>query len=256
MKIIAITLIMNTIFSLAMCGQENKPEFESPSQILIFTKTAGYRHQSLSSGLKMLYDLSAGQNWILTSTEDASLFNDKFLSSIDVVVFLNPTGDALSDSEQASFENFMKTGKGMVGIHAAADFEYDWPFYGQILGGWFKNHPPSQEGTVIFEDHNHPAMIPFKGMKSYTTFDEWYTFKSNPRKNANVNVLATLDESSIKKYNNDDWRMGDHPIIWWQETNGMRTFYTGFGHTHEAFQDEKIIDHIKNAINWAAKRLN
>ncbi len=242
------------LFSHLVYGQGNKPEFDTQSHILVFSKTSGYRHQSISTGIKMLYNLSPSQNWILTTTEDASVFNDEFLKTIDVVVFLNPTGDALTDDEQASFEKFMKTGKGMVGIHAAADFEYDWPFYGKLLGAWFKNHPPAQQGTVVFENFDHPAMAPFKGMKTYSTFDEWYSFKNNPR--PEVNVLATIDENSIKKYNNDDWRMKDHPIIWWQEIEGMRSFYSGFGHTNEAFQDEKIIEHIKNAINWAAKRLN
>jgi type 1 glutamine amidotransferase len=97
-------------------------------------------------------------------------------------------------------------------------------------------------------------MKPFKGMKSYTTWDEWYTFKENPR--PNVHVLATLDESSIKKFNNDNFRMGDHPFIWWNEKDGMRSFYTGFGHTDEAYQDKLIIEHITNAINWAAKRID
>jgi uncharacterized protein len=254
MKFKSLLLSMSMLFSLLMCGQENKPEFDTPSHLLVFSKTAGFRHESISSGIKMLYQLSPSQNWVLTTTEDASVFNDGFLQDIDVVVFLNPSGDGLTEAQQASFEKFMKMGKGMVGIHSAADFEYEWPFYGQLLGAWFKNHPPSQQGTIKIENHDHPAMAPFKGMDSYTTYDEWYTFKSNPR--SNVNVLATLDESSIKKYDNDDWRMGDHPLIWWQETNGMRSFYTGFGHTHEAFQDEKIIEHIKNAINWAAKRLN
>ncbi len=254
MKYKSILLSIALLLSLVMCGQENKPEFDTPSRLLVFSKTDGFRHESVSSGIKMLYQLSTSQNWVLTTSEDASVFNNEFLSGIDVIVFLNPTGDALTEDQQAAFETFMKRGKGMVGIHSAADFEYEWPFYGQLLGAWFKNHPPSQQATVVFENLDHPAMEPFKGMESYTTFDEWYTFKSNPR--PNVNVLATLDESSIKKYDNDDWRMGDHPLIWWQETNGMRSFYTGFGHTHEAFQDQKIIDHIKNAINWAAKRLN
>jgi uncharacterized protein len=250
------TLILTAfiLISMIMCGQENKPEFENPAHILVFSKTAGFRHASLSSGIKMLFDLNNTQNWVVTATENAAIFNDDILSAFDVVVFLNPSGDGLNADQQAAFERFMKKGKGMVGIHSAADFEYDWPFYGKLIGAYFKNHPPSQTATVIIENHDHPAMKPFKGMKSYTTFDEWYTFRANPR--SHVNVLATLDESSIKKYDNDEWRMGDHPLIWYQEIDGMRSFYTGFGHTHEAFQDEKIIEHIKNAINWAAKRLN
>lgn len=254
MKTIVAPLIAFMMFTLMLCGQEKKSEYEEPVRLLIFSKTEGFRHESISAGLKMLFDYSVAQNWIITASEDPAVFNDTFLSRIDVVVFLNPTGDALSDTEQTAFENLMKSGKGMVGIHAAADFEYEWPFYGELLGAWFKNHPPSQEATVLFENHDHPAMEPFKGLKSYTTLDEWYTFKSNPR--PNVNVLATLDESTIKKSGNDDWKMGDHPLIWWQETEGIRSFYTGFGHTPEAFQDIKIAEHIKYAINWAAKRIN
>jgi type 1 glutamine amidotransferase len=254
MKITIFTFSLLFFFSLTMCAQEKEPEFETPAHILVFSKTSGFRHESLSSGIKMLFDLSKSQNWIITATEESSAFNYEILSGFDVVVFMNPTGDALNENEQAAFESFMKKGKGMVGIHSAADFEYEWPFYGELIGGYFKTHPPAQTGTVVFEKFDHPAMEPFKGMKSYTTFDEWYTFRDNPRQK--VNVLATLDESSIKKFKNDDWRMGDHPIIWWLEKDGMRSFYTGFGHTHEAFQDEKIKEHIKNAINWAAKRID
>jgi uncharacterized protein len=254
MKITILTFGLLILFSFSMCAQEKEPEFETPAHILVFSKTSGFRHESLSSGIKMLFDLSKSQNWIITATEESSAFNPEILSGFDVVVFMNPTGDALNESEQIAFENFMKKGKGMVGIHSAADFEYDWPFYGELIGGYFKTHPPAQTGTVIFENFDHPAMEPFKGMESYTTFDEWYTFRENPR--PKVNVLATLDESSIKKYKNDDWRMDDHPIIWWLEKDGMRSFYTGFGHTHEAFQDEKVKIHIKNAVNWAAKRID
>ncbi|MFW5822541.1 MAG: ThuA domain-containing protein [Tangfeifania sp.] len=236
------------------CAAQNDTEYKEPLQVLIFSKTNGFRHASISSGLKMLSDLSPGQNWVITATEDSTLFEKDILDNYDVAVFLNPTGDAIDEPGEKAFEEFMKSGKGFVGIHAAADFEYEWPFYGNLVGGYFKTHPPAQEGTVVFEDYNHPAMEPFKGMESYTTFDEWYTFKENPR--PNVNVLASLDESSVKKAKNDDWKMGDHPLIWWNEENGMRSFYTVFGHTHEAFQDELIIEHIKNAINWAGKRLN
>ena len=240
------------LLSFTMCGQTKEPEYKNAAHLLVFTKTDGFRHESISSGLKMLFDQSKKQNWIITATEDASLFTNETLSKFDAVVFLNPTGDALDLNEQEAFEAFMQEGKGMVGIHAAADFEYEWPYYGHLVGAYFKTHPPAQEATVIFESHDHPAMKPFEGMKSYTTFDEWYTFKENPR--PNVNVLATLDENTVKKFKNDEWKMGDHPIIWWQEKDRMRTFYTGFGHTHESFQDKKVIEHITNAINWVVKR--
>ncbi len=254
MKKLLLGIIMATLLSSACLAQENKPEFENSIQVLVFTKTMGFRHQSISSGLKMLFDQSIKQNWVITATENSGLLRDNFLSNFDVVVFLNPSGDAICPDGQAAFEKFMKSGKGFVGIHAAADCEYDWPFYGSLVGGYFKTHPASQEASVVFENLNHPAMKPFEGMKFYTSFDEWYTFKENPR--PHVKVLATLDEASIKIFDNDNFRMGDHPIIWYNDKDGMRSFYTGFGHTHEAFQDKLIIGHIANAINWAAKRID
>ena len=254
MKNLFFTILAFAFFIISCKAQDDKPEFEKPINVLVFSKTMGFRHESISSGLKMLYDQSKKQNWVITATENAGLLRDDFLAKFDVAVFLNPTGDAVCDEGQAAFEKWMNSGKGLVGIHAAADCEYDWNYYDQLLGAHFKTHPPSQKATVVFENFDHPAMAPFKGMKSYTTYDEWYTFKENPRKN--VNVLANLDESTIKKFDNDNFRMGDHPLIWWQEKDGIRSFYTGFGHTHEAFQDKLIIEHITNAINWTARRIN
>jgi len=247
-------LILSFLMISTVGKAQNKPDFEEPIHILVFSKTSGFRHASISSGLKMLSDNSKKQNWVLTATEDASLLRDEFLARFDVAVFLNPTGDAVCDTGQEAFEKFMKKGKGFVGIHAAADFEYEWPFYGDLVAGYFLTHPPAQKATVIFENYDHPAMKPFIGMKKYTTIDEWYSFRENPR--PRVNVLARLDESTIKKSNNDKWKMGDHPLIWWNDKDGIRSFYTVFGHTHEAFQDKLVIEHIKNAINWAAKRID
>ena len=249
-KFIVITLLISNLIA---CGQD-KPEFENPLNIVVFSKTVGFRYGSISSGLKMLFDESKKQNWIITATEDASMMNDAVLKSMDVAVFLNPTGDALNLEEQAAFEKWIAGKKGFVGIHAAADCEYEWQFYDNLLGAHFKTHPATQKATVVFENFNHPAMKPFAGMKSYTTVDEWYTFKVNPR--PNVNVLAAIDESTITKFDNENWRMGDHPIIWYNDKDGIRSFYTGFGHTDEAFQDKKIIEHIRNAINWAGRRIN
>ncbi|HTN67891.1 MAG TPA: ThuA domain-containing protein [Dysgonamonadaceae bacterium] len=249
-----VTFICFLTLTIGIQAQNNEPEFERPIHLLVFTKTAGYRHESISSGLKMLYDLSEKQNWIITATENDKLLRDDLLSNFDVAVFLSPSDSAIDDAGKEAFEKWMNSGKGFVGIHAASTLEYDWAYYGKLIGAYFKNHPPAQESTVVFENTDHPAMKPFKGMESHTFYDEWYTFKENPR--PHVDVLATLDESSIKKFSNDDFRMGDHPIIWSQQKNDIRSFYTGFGHTHEAFQDKLIVEHIKNAINWAAKRID
>lgn len=239
-------LLMIALFS---CYSQSKK-----INVLVFSKTLGYRHNSISSGLKMMSDLAQERNWILTATENADLFTPEFLKTFDVVVFLNPTQDVLNDQQQKNFESFMDTGKGFVGIHAAADCEYDWAWYGQLLGAFFKTHPPAQTATVIFEDTDHLSMVPFKGMKSYRTLDEWYSFKENPR--PLVHVLARLDETSLDEatLKDDKWKMGDHPLIWFKENENSRSFYTVFGHTPEAFQDPKVIQHIGCAVDWVAKR--
>ncbi len=222
--------------------------------VLVFSKTSGFRHNSISSGLKMMSELAQDRKWNLTTTENADLFTPDFLKNFDVVVFLNPTMEVLNDQQQKDFEAFMNTGKGFAGIHAAADCEYEWPWYGQLNGAFFKTHPRCQEGTVIFENTDHPSMVPFKGMKTYRTIDEWYTFKENPR--AKVHVLARLDETSLdaETMKDDKWKMGDHPLIWYQEIGQTRSYYTVFGHTPEAFQDPKVKEHIGCAIDWVAKR--
>lgn len=222
--------------------------------VLVFSKTSGFRHNSISSGLKMLSDLAQDRKWVLTATENSDLFTADFLKTFDVVVFLNPTMDVLNEQQQKDFEAFMNTGKGFVGIHASADCEYDWAWYGQLNGAFFKTHPACQEGTVIFENTDHPSMAPFKGMKTYSTIDEWYTFKVNPR--AKVHVLATLDETSLnaETMKDDKWKMTDHPLIWYQEMGNSRSYYTVFGHTPEAFLDPKVKEHIGCAIDWVAKR--
>ncbi|MCD6355446.1 MAG: ThuA domain-containing protein, partial [Prolixibacteraceae bacterium] len=140
------------ILNSACSSQKKAPEFTKPLKVLVFSKTMGFRHASISAGLKMLYDQSKAENWVITATEDASLFSDDFLSDFDLAVFLSPTGDILNNDEQAAFERFIKSGKGFVGIHAAADCEYNWPFYGNLVGAYFMAHPPAQEATIIFEN--------------------------------------------------------------------------------------------------------
>lgn len=252
-KLILLFFIASFIFnsSNAQSQEEIKP---AKINILVFSKTNGFRHNSIPAGIKMISELGQNENWIVTCTENANIFTSEFMNQIDVAVFLNPTKDVLDDKQQKAFEKFIKLGKGFVGIHAATDCEYDWPWYGGLSGAYFSTHPPAQEGTVIIEDTNHPAMKPFEGMSKYITFDEWYSFTENPR--GKVHVLASLDESSIKKEKNSDWRMGDHPVIWYQEYDGARSFYTVFGHTSEAFEDENVQKHIAAAINWAAKRID
>ncbi len=241
--------ILFTLISFGSMSQQEKK-----LNVFVFSKTKGFRHKSIPEGLKAITILAQERGWVVTATEDESFFTDDNLSGFDVCVFLNPTGDILDEAQQKAFENFIKRGKGFVGIHASADCEYNWKWYGELNGAYFKTHPPYQLATINIENTNHPAMKPFEGMKTYTTEDEWYSFKENPRDK--VTVLATLDESSIKVLPKVDtgWEMGDHPVIWYHEFEGARAFYTVFGHADNAFENEKIQQHLGAAIEWAGKK--
>lgn len=256
-KFFAVVLVFVMTISVSW-SQEKKVEVEKIN-VLVFSKTMGYRHQSISSGVKCMWELGLKHHWNVTATEDATLFNDEFLSKFDVVVWLNTTMDVLDEDQQDAFVKFYRGGKGYVGIHAAADTEYEWEWYGKMMGGaWFKGHPPTQEATLVIEDTNHPSMTVFeeKDIKRWTVIDEWYAHKANPR--PHVNVLMTLDESTVKKVGKSKEKNlmgGDHPMAWYNEFDGGRSFYTNRGHTHEAFSDPELREHFRGGIEWAAGKV-
>ncbi|MGP4100658.1 ThuA domain-containing protein, partial [Nonomuraea sp. KM90] len=110
-------------------------------QVLVFSKTAGFRHDSIPTGLQAIRDLGAAGGFTVTATEDATAFTSANLAGYEAVVFLNTTGDVLDDTQQTAFQSYIDQGGGYVGVHAAADTEYDWPYYGELAGAYFKNHP-------------------------------------------------------------------------------------------------------------------
>ena len=218
-----------------------------PFRVLLFSRTAAYRHDSIAAALQALTDLATTGGYIAEATEDPTQFSASNLTRFQVVVFLNTTGDVLDDAQQGAFEDWMNAGGSFVGVHSACDTEYDWPFYGALIGAYFKSHPAVQLANVRVEVANHPAMA---GVASpWNLRDEWYDFQSNPR--PNVTVLATVDESSYT-----GGTMGnDHPIVWAHPTaGGGRAFYTGMGHGSESYADPTFRGHLVGALRWAAGR--
>ena len=258
MKKLLVVIFVLTLAIPASWAQKKNEEVEKIN-VLVFSKTKGFRHQSISSGVKCMWELGLKNHWNVTATEDATLFTDEFLSKFDVVVWLNTTQDVLDNAQQEAFVRFYRGGKGFVGIHSAADTEYEWEWYGKMMGGaWFKGHPPTQEATLIIEDTNHPSMTVFeeKDIKRWKVIDEWYAHKANPR--PHVHVLMTLDESTVKNTGKNPERNlmgGDHPMAWYNEFDGGRSFYTNRGHTHEAFDDPELREHFRGGIEWAAGKL-
>ena len=223
-------------------AQAAEPEFRA----LVFSKTAGFRHSSIPAGIAAIQQLGRENNFAVDATEDASAFTDENLSRYDVVIWLSTTGDVLNDEQQAAFERYIRNGGGYAGVHAASDTEYEWPWYGQLVGAYFASHPAIQQATVRVVDRTHPSTSHLPAR--WTRTDEWYNYRSNPR--GKVHVLATLDERS---YNAGSGAMGhDHPIAWCHDFDGGRSWYTGGGHTEESFSEPEFLRHLLGGIRTAA----
>lgn len=213
---------------------------ESPS-ILIFTKTEGFRHQSIPHGVEAVEEIASENNISTFHTEDATAFQIDSLTKFDIVLFLNTTGDILNEDQQNAFEQFIKNGGGFVGIHAASDTEYNWPWYGQMVGAYFESHPEIQEATITVVNKDHPstAFLPDEWIRT----DEWYNFKDI---NPNIHVLMNLEESSYEGGKNGK----NHPIAWYHEYEGGRIFYTAGGHTSESYSDSLFRKHLEGGIKY------
>ncbi len=231
-------------------------------RVLVFSKTAGFRHDSIPQGIAAIQALGAANDFAVDATEDAAQFTDANLARYDVVVFLSTTGDVLNDDQQAAFERYIESGGGFAGIHAAADTEYTWPWYGQMLGAYFRNHPAgTPDATVRIEDGNEPSTTGLPDPWPRT--DEWYNFQSpvspvvngggddySPRASG-VHVLATVDEST---YAEDDGNStdDDHPVVWCSNYDGGRAWYTAMGHTQASFSDANFRKQLLGGIQTAA----
>jgi cytochrome c len=217
---------------------------DSSFAVLVFSKTTGFRHDSIPEGIAAIRVLGSENGFTVDETEDAGRFSDAILARYKAIVFINTTGDILDRDQKAAFERYVRSGGGFVGIHSASDTEYQWPWYGQLVGTWFASHPQIQRATVSIEDPDHPSTgdLPPK----WDRIDEWYNFRSNPR--GAVHVLASLDESTYS-----GGAMGtDHPIAWCQNIDGGRSWYTAMGHTKESYAEPLFRLHLLGGIESAA----
>lgn len=236
-----LTLLTLLLSSLVIAQDDMEPE----NSVLLFTKTEGWRHASIESGAMAVKKLGEENGFSVTWTEDSYSFSEENLANYDAVVFLNTTLDVLNDEQQDVFENYIQSGGGFVGMHAAADTEYDWPWYGDLVGGWFNSHPSNpnvRDATVLLVDGDHPATDHLPA--EWNRADEWYNYKYF---NEDTNTLLELDTNSYEGSEHP----GDHPIAWYHEYDGGRAFYTGLGHTSESFSEEAYLQHILGGIQYA-----
>lgn len=226
----AVPFIVSTAFS------EKKQK-----RILVFSKTAGYRHSSIKAGKEVLLKMGAENKWVVDTTEEAAYFTSNTLKQYDAVVFLNTTGNILNDEQQAAFEKYIQSGKGFAGIHAATDTEYDWPWYCKLAGANFSSHPKQQNAVLHVTDSTHPSTRHLP--RTWQRFDEWYNFKN---RNTDVNVLLTIDEKSYEGGTNGD----NHPMSWYHAFDGGKAFYTALGHTDASYTEANFLQHILGGLNY------
>ncbi|KAH8658127.1 secreted glycosyl hydrolase [Xylariales sp. PMI_506] len=218
----------------------------SSFKVFVFSKTAGYRHESIPAGIASIKRLSETSNlFTVDASEDATLITFSNLVQYSVLVFLHTSGDFLTREQLAELRKYVNNGGGFVAIHGASSAMKQEPWYGQLIGAVFTEHPEPQSGDVHLADCEH--VITSSTPKLWKWFDEWYNFTETPK---GVNVLLTVDEGTYSggKHGNP------HPIAWCHEFDGGRSFYTALGHFDAAYEDEIIMSHILNGILWAAKK--
>jgi type 1 glutamine amidotransferase len=238
------------------CGPDRRPPEPAPAapsattatttapggRVLVFTRTAGFRHRSIEDGVAAIRRLGRRHGFGVDDTADPGRIGQG-LAGYRAVVFLSTTGDLLDPGQQAALERYLEGGGGWVGVHGAADAEYDWPWYGGLVGAWFRRHPAVQRATV--RPVPGAAALAGKLPGRWQRSDEWYDFHASPR--GQVRVLATVDESTYR-----GGGMGtDHPIAWCQEYDGGRAWYSAMGHTDESFQEPPFLAHLLAGIRYA-----
>jgi len=239
-------LILLVIATLGACVETQNGSIPAnvPRAALVFSKTAGFRHASIPAGIAAVDSIGAARGFLVEATEDASVFTDVDLARFAVVIFLNTTGDVLDAAQQSALERFIRSGRGFVGVHSASDTEYDWGWYGGLVGAYFASHPAIQSATLEVVDGTHPSTEHLPA--SFTRTDEWYNFQAPPA--ASVQVLVRVDEASYT-----GGTMGaSHPIAWAHNYDGGRAWYTSMGHTIESYGELSFVQHLAGGIRWAA----
>lgn len=212
-------------------------------EVLVFYKTEGFWHESIPTGRDFISDLGEDNDFEVSSTKDADDFHSDDLKGYDLVVFLNTTGNVFDEKEQEGFKNYIENGGNFFGIHAAADTEGDWPWFVELVGGFFDGHPEVQQADIKLNMPDHPAVSHLP--KVWTRTDEWYNYRNlNPE----MQVLLYLDENSYEGGTNGE----EHPIAWFRETgHGGVSIYTGLGHTIQSYIEPSFQEHILNSILFA-----
>jgi type 1 glutamine amidotransferase len=248
-----INIFLSYITVIVSCGiflfllvsfQKNTKKVNPPKQkkVLIYSKTNGYRHESISAGINAIKKLGVENNFLVDATEDSLDINSEKLNKYQAVIFLSTTGKILGEKQELALQNFMQKGGGFVGIHAATNCENNWPWYVNMMGATFESHPKQQIAKLMVVDNKHLSTQHLPAI--WERYDEWYNFKNiNPE----INVLIKIDESSYIGGKNGN----NHPLAWSHNFEGGRVFYTALGHSVESYNEPFFLQHLLGGIKYA-----
>ena len=215
------------------------------SRVLMLTTTAGFRHDSIPTARQVMNSLAASTGeFTVNATEDLSALSAETLGGYDVIMFALTSGELpLSAQQKSVLIDFVSSGHGFIGVHSATDTLYEWPDYGRLVGAYFKDHPWTQQGTVVVEDASHPASAGLGDR--FSLLEEFYTFQENPR--GRVQVLLRLDAASVGS-------TGDYPLAWAQAFGAGHAYYNALGHFSETWTDPRFQRQLTGAIRWTSGR--
>ena len=236
------SLLLVATFTLLMILGCNKKR-DGEARVLVFSKTMAFRHASIPKGIKAIQKLGEEHHFKVDTTENAATFTDDSLKKYAAVIFLSTTGNVLDARQEAAMERYIQAGGGFVGIHAATDTEYDWGWYTKLVGAQFNGHPAVQDADFRIKDKDFAATSFFKD-SIWHHKDELYNFKNI---NPDIHVLLNIDEKSYKGGTNG----ANHPMSWYHDYDGGRSFYTELGHGDESFTDDKYLKHLWGGLEYA-----
>jgi len=239
-----------------------------PHRVVVFTRTNGYRHLSIPTAISTITALGAENGFEVVATEDPEFFTSARLRDFTAIVFANTVGNVLVPRAREAIADFVTSGGGWAGVHAAADTEYDWSFYTKLLsGGRFLCHPlVNQPGCVVRESSTHlsTAHLPERWL---IPFEEFYSFKANVRSTARV--LLSIDERTYLQdpntsllpspnppYAFQPWvsgTMGDHPISWQRSIGRGLSWYTALGHEESLYSNPSYRQHLLGGLLTATR---
>lgn len=234
MKKIVLGLVLMANIMLAF-GQSGK-------RVLLFSKTGGFHHESIPQGVAAIEKLGRENNFEVYPTTDSTYFTDANLKKYAAIIFLNTSGKVLNADEKVAMQRYIEAGGGFMGIHCASATEKDWPFYTHLLGAIFVNHPDPQPGVIDVTDRTNPATKQLPARWDWK--DEWYNFRDIQ---PDLHVLFNADETTYKGGTNG----ANHPLAWYHEYDGGRSFYTALGHFPEAYVNPLYLQHLLAGIQYA-----